>query len=66
VTLKAIGNQWFWSYQYPDHGGIEITANMLKEGSQVAAGERARSDADGPRLLATDNRVVLPVGVPTG
>lgn len=64
VTLKAIGNQWYWSYQYPDHGGLEITANMLKEGNQVAAGERARTDADGPRLMATDNRVVLPVGVP--
>ncbi len=64
VTLKAIGNQWYWSYQYPDHGGIEITANMLKEKNEVAAGERFRTDADGPRLLATDNRVVLPVGVP--
>jgi cytochrome c oxidase subunit 2 len=64
VTIKAIGNQWYWSYQYPDHGGIEITANMLKEADQVGKGERARVDADGPRLLATDNRVVLPVGVP--
>lgn len=64
VTLKAIGNQWYWSYQYPDHGGIEITANMLKERNEVAPGERFRTDADGPRLLATDNRVVLPVGVP--
>ena len=64
VTLKAIGNQWYWSYQYPDHGGIEITANMLKEKNQAGAGERARTDRDGPRLLATDNRVVLPVGVP--
>ena len=64
VTLKAIGNQWYWSYQYPDHGGIEITANMLKEKNQVGPGERARVDADGPRLMATDNRVVLPVGVP--
>lgn len=64
VTLKAIGNQWYWSYQYPDHGGIEITANLLKEKSDVAPGERFRTDRDGPRLLATDNRVVLPVGVP--
>lgn len=64
VTLKAIGNQWYWSYQYPDHGGIEITANMLKEASEVGAGERSRTDADGPRLLAADNRIVLPVGVP--
>ncbi len=64
VTLKAIGNQWYWSYQYPDHGGLEITANMLKEPGQTSGGERARTDADGPRLMATDNRVVLPVGVP--
>ena len=64
ITLKAIGNQWYWSYQYPDNGGFEITSNMLKEAGQTGAGERARTDADGPRLLATDNRVVLPVGVP--
>ena len=64
VTLKAIGNQWYWSYQYPDNGGFEITANMLKEKGDVSGTERARTDADGPRLLATDNRVVLPYGVP--
>jgi cytochrome c oxidase subunit 2 len=64
ITLKAIGNQWFWSYEYPDNGGIQLTANMLKEQSQVPAGTRYRTDADGPRLLATDQRVVLPVGVP--
>jgi cytochrome c oxidase subunit 2 len=62
--LKAIGNQWFWSYEYPDHGGIQLTANMLKEQGEVPAGTRYRTDADGPRLLATDTRVVLPVGVP--
>ncbi|MEG3177897.1 cytochrome c oxidase subunit II [Sphingomonas sp. RB3P16] len=64
VTLKAIGNQWYWSYQYPDNGGFEVTSNMLKEANEVGKGERARTAADGPRLLATDNRVVLPVGVP--
>ncbi|MCU6454603.1 cytochrome c oxidase subunit II [Sphingomonas sp. A2-49] len=64
ITLKAIGNQWYWSYQYPDNGGFEITANMLKEKDQVGKGERFRTDADGPRLLAADNRIVLPVGVP--
>jgi cytochrome c oxidase subunit 2 len=64
ITLKAIGNQWFWSYEYPDNGGIQITANMLKEKDQVEPGARFRTDNDGPRLLAADNRVVLPVGVP--
>ena len=64
VTIKAIGNQWFWSYEYPDYGGVSVTANMLKERGEVAAGQRYRTDADGPRLLAVDNRIVLPVGVP--
>ncbi|WP_326525348.1 cytochrome c oxidase subunit II [Sphingomonas sp.] len=64
VTLKAVGNQWYWTYEYPDHGGVAITANMLKEKNEVPSGTRFRTDADGPRLLAADNRVVLPVGVP--
>ncbi len=66
VTLKATGNQWYWTYEYPDHGGVAITANMLKERNDptLAAGARFRTDADGPRLLAADNRIVLPVGVP--
>lgn len=64
VTLKAIGNQWFWSYEYPDNGGVSIIANMLKEKYQVPAGQRFRTDTDGPKLLAADNRVVLPVNTP--
>jgi len=31
ITLKAIGNQWYWTYEYPDNGGIEITANFIME-----------------------------------
>lgn len=64
ITLKATGNQWYWTYSYPDNGGFEITSNLLKEKSEVSGTERARTDDDGPRLLAVDNRVVLPVGVP--
>lgn len=64
ITLKATGNQWYWTYTYPNLGDFEVTANLLKEKDQVQPGDRARTDADGPRLLAVDNRVVLPVGVP--
>jgi cytochrome c oxidase subunit 2 len=65
VTLKAIGNQWYWSYEYPDNGGLALTSNMLKEKDDPTLGKAIpRTDADGPRLLATDQRVVLPVGVP--
>ena len=55
ITLKAIGNQWYWSYEYPDLG-VELTANML-------APEEARKRKE-PVQLAVDNRVVLPVNTP--
>ena len=55
VTLKAIGNQWFWSYEYPDYG-VSFDANMLSDEDAKAKGE--------PRLLAVDNRVVLPINTP--
>jgi cytochrome c oxidase subunit II len=56
ITIKAIGNQWYWSYEYMDNGGFEVTANMMPDAEAKQRGE--------PRLLATDNRLVIPVGVP--
>ena len=52
MTLKVTGNQWFWSYAYPDQGDIQfdsiiVAAEDLKPGQ--------------PRLLTVDNKVVLPV-----
>ena len=62
LTIKVIGNQWYWTYQYPDNGGFEIVSNMLKEKGEVSAGARFRTDADGPPLLAVDERLVIPAG----
>jgi cytochrome c oxidase subunit 2 len=62
LTIKVIGNQWYWTYQYPDNGGFEIVSNMLKEKADVPAGQRFRTDADGPPLLAVDERLVIPAG----
>ena len=62
VTVKVIGNQWYWTYQYPDNGGFEIVSNMLKEKGEVTGGARFRTDADGPPLLAADERLVIPAG----
>ena len=62
LTIKVIGNQWYWTYQYPDNGGFEIVSNMLKEKSEAAPGTRFRTDADGPRLLGVDERMVIPAG----
>jgi cytochrome c oxidase subunit 2 len=54
LTVKVIGNQWYWTYQYPDNGDFEIVSNMLPEDK--------RKPADGPRLLAVDERLVVPAG----
>ena len=64
LTIKATGYQWYWGYTYADNGGFEVISNMLKEADEVKAGERARTDADGPKQLAADARMVVPVGVP--
>ncbi len=54
LTIKAIGRQWYWSYQYPDHGGFTFDSYMLT---------REDAEAQGlPALLATDADVVVPAG----
>jgi cytochrome c oxidase subunit 2 len=52
-TLKATGNQWYWSYEYPDLGNVSFSS-VLKEQKDLKPGE--------PWLLAVDKPVVVPVG----
>jgi len=52
MTLKVVGRQWYWSYEYPDHGGIMFDSYMIQE-------ENLKEDDI--RLLSVDNRVVVPV-----
>ena len=52
MTLKAIGHQWYWTYEYPDNGDFEFDTVMLEDDERTA---------DQPRLLATDNAIVLPI-----
>lgn len=51
LTIKATGNQWFWSYDYPD-AGVSFDALMLAD-SELKPGQ--------PRLLATDMPIVVPI-----
>ena len=52
MTIKAIGRQWYWSYEYPDHGDFTFDAYMLSD-DELEEGMQ--------RLLETDNRIVLPI-----
>ena len=52
MTVKAIGHQWYWSYEYPDHGNFSFDATILAD-DELKEGQ--------PRLLSVDNRIVVPV-----
>nr|UJY96902.1 cytochrome c oxidase subunit II [Potamometra zhengi] len=52
VTIKAIGHQWYWSYEYSDFKNTEFESYM-KPSNEIMENEF--------RLLETDNRIVLPM-----
>ena len=52
LTIKAIGYQWYWGYEYPDE-------NLVFDSYMI---EEKDLKANQPRLLAVDNEVVVPVG----
>ncbi|WP_235927591.1 cytochrome c oxidase subunit II [Sandarakinorhabdus rubra] len=54
LTIKAIGHQWYWEYEYPDQGGFTFDSVML---TNEEADKRGT-----PKLLDVDNRVVVPAG----
>jgi cytochrome c oxidase subunit 2 len=54
LTIKAIGHQWYWEYEYPDHGGFTFDSVMLTNEEAAKRGT--------PKLLDVDNRVVVPAG----
>jgi cytochrome c oxidase subunit 2 len=53
LTLKITGHQWYWSYQYQDHGDFRFESLMIPT-DQLQPGQL--------RLLEVDNQVVVPVG----
>ena len=54
LTIKVTGNQWNWTYTYPDDK-VEFTSIMLTDD------ERAKKSPPPPRLLGVDNEMVVPI-----
>jgi cytochrome c oxidase subunit 2 len=66
MTIKVTGKQWYWTYEYPDQGGLSFDSNIVED-KDLKPGQ--------PRLLEVDNPLVVPVnttirvqvaGVPDG
>nr|AIY59883.1 cytochrome oxidase subunit II [Simulium weji] len=52
ITLKTIGHQWYWSYEYSDFMNLEFDSYMVPTNEL---------ESNGFRLLDVDNRIVLPM-----
>uniref|UniRef100_Q6SJL8 Cytochrome c oxidase subunit 2 n=11 Tax=Papilio TaxID=7145 RepID=Q6SJL8_9NEOP len=52
ITLKSIGHQWYWSYEYSDFNNIEFDSYMINY---------EKSNMNNFRLLDVDNRIILPM-----
>nr|AWB99332.1 cytochrome c oxidase subunit 2 [Anopheles peryassui] len=52
ITLKSVGHQWYWSYEYSDFLNLEFDSYMIPTNEL---------ETNGFRLLDVDNRVVLPM-----
>ena len=47
MTVKIVGHQWYWEYQYPDHGNISFDSYIITE-DKLKPGQM--------RLLEVDNK----------
>jgi len=52
ITLKTLGHQWYWSYEYSDFPGVEFDTYIVP---------LRALESDQFRLLEADNRTILPV-----
>ncbi|NRB10075.1 MAG: cytochrome c oxidase subunit II [Rickettsiaceae bacterium] len=51
MTIKVVGYQWYWGYEYPDHENIAFDSNIIPD-NELKPGQL--------RLLEVDNRIVIP------
>nr|QAX91105.1 cytochrome c oxidase subunit 2 [Parrhinotermes sp. C MW-2019] len=55
LTLKVVGHQWYWSYEYSDFTKLEFDSYMMQNEDYQPSNFR---------LLETDNRIVIPMNSP--
>ena len=58
ITLKVLGNQWFWKYEYSDYSSLDNCESLCFDSYMLPEEELTKG---GLRLLEVDNRVILPI-----
>jgi len=60
MTIKVTGHQWYWSYEYPDQGGLAFDSNIIPE-DQLKAGQKRLLDVDNPLVVPADTIIRVQV-----
>lgn len=58
LVVKVTGNQWYWTYDYPELGVTDVESRLLPEAADVKLAHQAKV----PYLLEVDNKLIVPVG----
>ena len=62
MTLKVVGYQWYWGYEYPDQGGINFESHITPDPTKKLSADEERAALNGePRLLSVDNPAIVPI-----
>lgn len=62
LTFKALGHQWYWSYEYSDFAtSLDVLGEHIRFDSYLV--HQDDLELGGFRLLEVDRRIVLPTGV---
>ena len=66
MTVKVTGHQWYWSYEYPDQGGLNFNSNIIQD-KDLKPGQMRLLDVDNPLVVPVETNVrVLVTGDPIG
>jgi len=60
MTIKVTGHQWYWSYEYPDQGGLAFDSNVIPE-DQLKPGQKRLLDVDNPLVVPEDTIIRVQV-----
>jgi cytochrome c oxidase subunit 2 len=56
MTIKVTGHQWYWSYEYPDQGGLTFDSNLIPE-ADLKPGQKRLLDVDNPLVVPVDTTI---------
>jgi cytochrome c oxidase subunit 2 len=60
MTIKVTGHQWYWSYEYPDQGGLSFDSNVIPD-ADLKPGEKRLLDVDNPLVVPADTTIRVQV-----